>query len=126
MRKAIVGLGVLGFLALTSPSAYRLLRVQTATSLDGYKPNPENGRVMFFAGGCSSYHATPNQGDKLQLGGGYVLKSPFGIFHIPNISPHKQDCIRAWTAIDFIRAMQEGTSPDGRHYDPAFPVSALS
>lgn len=41
MRKAIVGLGVLGFPALTSPLAYRLLRAQVSTSLDGYQPNPE-------------------------------------------------------------------------------------
>lgn len=130
MRKAIVGLvvlaifGGLGFLALTSPSAYRLLRAQASTSLDGYKPNPENGRVMFFAGGCTSCHATPNQDDKLRLGGGYALKSPFGTFHVPNISPHEQDGIGAWTVADFIRAMQEGTYPDGRHYYPAFPYTS--
>jgi mono/diheme cytochrome c family protein len=130
MRKAIVGLGVLilcgvlGFLALTSPSAYRMLRAQAAPSLDNHQPNIENGRAMFFAGGCTSCHATPNQDDKLRLGGGYALKSPFGTFHVPNISPHKQDGIGSWDVADFIRAMREGTSPDGRHYYPAFPYTS--
>jgi mono/diheme cytochrome c family protein len=130
MRKAIVALGVLavlgvlGFLVLTSPSAYHMLRAQAATSMDGYKPNPENGRIMFLAGGCSSCHATPNQDDKQRLGGGYALKSPFGTFHIPNISPHKQDGIGAWSTEDFIRAMQEGASPDGENLYPAFPYTS--
>ncbi len=134
MRKAILGLGilvllgVLGFLVLTSPSAYRMVRGASATSATAAgidrAPNLENGRVMFFAGGCTSCHATPNQDDKLRLGGGYALKSPFGTFHVPNISPHKQDGIGSWSTADFIRAMQEGTSPDGRHYYPAFPYTS--
>ncbi len=135
MRKAILGLGVLvllgglGLLALTSPSAYRMMRgglsadFATPVALNR-APDPDNGRIMFFAGGCTSCHATPNQDDKLRLGGGYALKSPFGTFHVPNISPHKQDGIGAWTTADFIRAMQEGTSPDGRHYYPSFPYTS--
>jgi mono/diheme cytochrome c family protein len=130
MRKALVGLialavfGVLGFLALTSPSAYRVIRAEAPAPSGNRSPSLENGRIMFFAGGCTSCHATPNQDDKLRLGGGYALKSPFGTFHVPNISPHKQDGIGSWSAADFIRAMHEGTSPDGRHYYPAFPYTS--
>ncbi|MEZ0170179.1 cytochrome c [Microvirga sp. TS319] len=130
MRKAILGLGILvlcgalGFLALTSPSAYRMLRAQASPAPTDHKPNPDNGRVMFFAGGCTSCHATPNQDDKLRLGGGFALKSPFGTFHVPNISPHKQDGIGSWSTADFIRAMHEGTSPEGHNYYPAFPYTS--
>jgi mono/diheme cytochrome c family protein len=130
MRKVLIGLvalvivGVLGFLALTSPSAYRLIRVEAAAPNANRTPNVENGRVLFFAGGCTSCHAVPNNDDKLRLGGGYALKSPFGTFHVPNISPHKQDGIGSWTTADFIRAMREGVSPDGRHYYPAFPYTS--
>lgn len=135
MRKAVVSLGFLvvvalvGFLALTSPSAYRLLRSDSSIGLStpaepNLPPNPENGRVMFFAGGCTSCHATPNQDDKLRLGGGYALKSPFGTFHVPNISSHQRDGIGAWSINDFIRAMREGVSPDGRHYYPSFPYAS--
>ncbi|HLM41649.1 MAG TPA: cytochrome c, partial [Microvirga sp.] len=131
MRKAIVGLlvlavlGALGFWGLTSPAAYRLIRGgDAAAPAANRQPDLENGRIQFYAGGCTSCHATPNQDDKLRLGGGYALKSPFGTFHVPNISPHKQDGIGSWTAADFTRAMREGTSPDGRHYYPAFPYTS--
>jgi mono/diheme cytochrome c family protein len=135
MRKALIGLvaliifGVIGFVALTSPSAYGLIR--GSSQLSPVTPagfdtpsNAENGRVLFFAGGCTSCHAVPNDADKLRLGGGYALKSPFGTFHVPNISPHKTDGIGSWSVTDFIRAMREGLSPDGRHYYPAFPYTS--
>jgi mono/diheme cytochrome c family protein len=130
MRKALIGLvalvifGVIGFVALTSPSAYRLIRAEAPAPDANRASNVENGRVLFFAGGCTSCHAVPNNDDKLRLGGGYALKSPFGTFHVPNISSHKQDGIGSWTTADFIRAMREGVSPDGRHYYPAFPYTS--
>lgn len=135
MRKAILGLVVLavlgaaGFWFLTSPSAYALIRGNgqvtpiTPVGLDR-QPNIDNGRLLFYAGGCTSCHAAPNQDDKLRLGGGYALKSPFGTFHVPNISPHERDGIGSWSTADFVRAMREGLSPDGRHYYPAFPYTS--
>jgi mono/diheme cytochrome c family protein len=135
MRQAIAALlilavlGALGFWGLTSPSAYALIRgggqATPITSAGlSQQPNIDNGRTLFYAGGCTSCHATPKQDDKLRLGGGYALKSPFGTFHVPNISPHKQDGIGSWTTADFVRAMREGVSPDGRHYYPAFPYTS--
>ncbi|WP_230530820.1 c-type cytochrome [Microvirga roseola] len=135
MRKAILALlvlivlGALGFWALTSPQAYAVIRGDEATAWEaavaqGRQPDLENGRSLFYAGGCISCHATPNQDDKLRLGGGYPLNSPFGTFYVPNISPHRQDGIGAWSTADFIRAMREGISPDGRHYYPAFPYTS--
>ncbi|RDI60852.1 c-type cytochrome [Microvirga subterranea] len=135
MRKAFFGLlvlavlGAAGFWFLTSPSAYALIRGNgqvtpiTPVGLDR-QPNIDNGRLLFYAGGCTSCHATPNQDDKLRLGGGYALKSPFGTFHVPNISPHERDGIGSWSTADFVRAMREGLSPDGRHYYPAFPYTS--
>jgi mono/diheme cytochrome c family protein len=85
-----------------------------------------NGRTMFFAGGCASCHATPNQDDRMRLGGGLGLKSPFGTFYVPNISPDPSEGIGAWSEADFVTAMQKGTSPDGRHYFPAFPYTSYA
>lgn len=79
---------------------------------------------MFHAGGCASCHATPGQDDKTKLGGGLALKSPFGTFYAPNISPDTNDGIGKWSDADFLNAMQRGTSPDGRHYFPAFPYTS--
>jgi hypothetical protein len=126
----IAALAVATFWALTTPTVYTIIRkggrLEPIAPADVTRgPDVEKGRILFYAGGCTSCHTTPNQDDKLRLGGGYALKSPFGTFHVPNISPHKQDGIGSWNVNDFIRAMQEGTSPDGRHYYPAFPVSAV-
>ena len=95
-----------------------------ASALGSHAPNLENGKTMFFAGGCASCHATPNQEDKTRLGGGMALKSPFGTFYAPNISADAKDGIGGWSEADFVTAMWKGTSPDGRHYYPAFPYAS--
>jgi mono/diheme cytochrome c family protein len=79
---------------------------------------------MFNAGGCSSCHAVPDQPDRLRLGGGLALKSPFGTFYVPNISPDPVDGIGRWTEADFVTALTKGTSPTGTHYFPAFPYTS--
>jgi mono/diheme cytochrome c family protein len=60
----------------------------------------------------------------MRLGGGMELKSPYGSFYPPNISPHPKDGIGAWSEANFITAMAKGTSPDGRHYFPSFPYAS--
>ena len=69
-------------------------------------------------------HATPNQDDRTQLGGGLSLPSPFGTFHVPNISSDAKDGIGAWSEAQFVTAMLKGTSPNGMHYYPAFPYTS--
>ena len=79
---------------------------------------------MFNAGGCSSCHAVPNQPDRLRLGGGLAIPSPFGTFYAPNISPDPADGIGRWSEADFVTAVLKGTSPSGAHYFPAFPYAS--
>jgi mono/diheme cytochrome c family protein len=95
-----------------------------ANALASRSADPANGKEMFYAGGCTSCHATPGQDDKRRLGGGLGLKSPFGTFYVPNISPDPNDGIGKWSEADFVTAMTKGTSPDGRHYFPAFPYTS--
>jgi mono/diheme cytochrome c family protein len=82
------------------------------------------GRRVFFAGGCDSCHATPGQPDRLRLGGGLELKTPFGSFFPPNISSDKVDGIGAWRDVDLANALLSGVSPAGEHYYPAFPYTS--
>jgi len=110
---ALLGLGV--FWLVTIPANV------PASALTQRTPDLDNGKTMFFAGGCASCHATPNQDDKMLLGGGLGLKSPFGTFYVPNISPDPNDGIGRWSEADFVTAMVKGTSPEGRHLFPAFP-----
>jgi len=113
---AVVGLGA--FWVVTIPAT------MPASALAPHTPNLDNGKTMFLIGGCASCHATPGQDDKTKLGGGVGLKSPFGTFYTPNISPDPSQGIGKWAEADFVTAMIKGTSPDGRHYFPAFPYTS--
>ncbi|WP_426240313.1 c-type cytochrome [Pararhizobium sp. DWP1-1-3] len=117
---ALVGLG--GAWLLTTP------RPQFGPSdpfprTDG---NAERGRDVFNAADCASCHATPGQPDRLKLGGGLALASPFGTFRPPNISPDPVDGIGNWGVSDFANALVAGVSPEGRHYYPAFPYTSYT
>lgn len=95
-------------------------------------PDLKNGEYMFRAGGCASCHAAPASDkcddrktkDELTLAGGRCLNTPFGAFHVPNISPDKETGIGGWSTDDFIDAMTKGVAPDGTHYYPAFPYAS--
>ncbi|MBY5334941.1 c-type cytochrome [Rhizobium leguminosarum] len=84
------------------------------------------GKLVFLAGECTSCHATPGQPDRLTLGGGLALASPFGIFRPPNISPDPTDGIGAWSVADLANALIAGVSPRGEHYYPAFPYPSYT
>jgi mono/diheme cytochrome c family protein len=111
-------IGAAAFWYVTAPQ-----RV-AASTLAPHTPNLDNGKTMFLVGGCASCHATPNQEDKTRLGGGLGLKSPFGTFFTPNISPDRKEGIGGWSEADFVTAMWKGTAPDGSHYYPAFPYTS--
>src|SRR4029077_19144630 len=112
----LAGFGI--FWWLTIPA------VVTANAIPAYVPNLANGLTTFNAGGCSSCHAVPNQPDRLKLGGGLAMASPFGTFYAPNISPDPNDGIGRWSEADFVTAVMKGTSPNGLHYFPAFPYTS--
>lgn len=115
---AAVFVGVIVFWLVTIPATV------SASALGPHTPNLDNGKTMFNAGGCASCHAVPKQDDRTRLGGGLALHSPFGTFHVPNISSDQKDGIGAWTEAQFITAMVKGTSPGGEHYYPAFPYTS--
>ncbi|MGV6876117.1 c-type cytochrome [Pseudochelatococcus sp. B33] len=127
MRRALV---ILLALLLAGGAVFWWL-TDPARIAAGQEPIPEgprdlaNGELLFHAGYCASCHATPGAEDPLSLGGGLALVTAFGTFHAPNISPHPADGIGAWSERDFVRAMQAGVSPDGRHYYPAFPYTSF-
>ncbi|PSO22542.1 cytochrome c [Bradyrhizobium sp. MOS002] len=87
-------------------------------------PDLADGQVIFNAGGCASCHAVPDQPDRLRLGGGVAIKSPFGTFYAPNISSDPTDGIGKWSEAEFVNAVMHGVSPDGQHYFPAFPYTS--
>ncbi len=128
MRKLVLSAIVLGLLGLgafwfiTQPA----IAVARGDASLEQGADAERGRIVFYAGGCASCHATPKQEDRLLLGGGLELKSPFGSFYAPNISPHPTDGIGRWSVADLANAMLAGVSPDGAHYYPAFPFASYA
>jgi mono/diheme cytochrome c family protein len=127
MKRAIV---VVGVLALVVAVALWFLiapkRLPASEVAAGYQPNVANGQAMFLAGNCSACHTAPGQEDRTQLAGGLKLKSPFGTFVTPNISPDAKFGIGSWTELEFVNAMKRGTGRHGEHLYPAFPYSAYS
>jgi mono/diheme cytochrome c family protein len=84
------------------------------------------GKLIFAAADCASCHARPGQPDRLKLGGGMALASPYGTFRVPNISPDPVDGIGTWTVADLANALVSGVSPEGEHYYPAFPYTSYT
>ena len=62
---------------------------------------------------------SPGQKDPLRPG--RSLKTPFGTFFPPNISPDPAGRIGAWRAADLANALMAGVSPKGEHLYPPHP-----
>jgi mono/diheme cytochrome c family protein len=127
LRRAIVVVGVLALVAAVAVWFLIAPRPLPASEIAaGYHPDLANGQAMFIAGNCSACHATPGQDDRTQLAGGLKLKSPFGTFVTPNISPDAKFGIGGWSELAFVNAMKRGVDDQGQHLYPAFPYSAYS
>ncbi|MEM7091250.1 MAG: cytochrome c, partial [Pseudomonadota bacterium] len=90
--------------------------------------NPEAGAIVFAAAGCGSCHTAPDAeiSGAPVLSGGRRFPSPYGTFVAPNISPHPEHGIGDWSTHALAQAMQNGVSPDGQHYFPAFPYTSYA
>ncbi|MDX3928811.1 MAG: cytochrome c [Shinella sp.] len=129
IRKGLAGLvavGVLGAGAAWWITAPGPLPEEVWAGLG--QPDIANGERIFHAGGCTSCHAAPGAPDdrKQVLAGGLALKSAFGTFNVPNISPDETAGIGAWTLAEFGNAMKRGVGRDGEHLYPSFPYGSYA
>jgi mono/diheme cytochrome c family protein len=128
--RAALAVGVAILVAGAAAAAWVLTAprpIDEATARAVSEPgDPGAGRIVFFLAGCDSCHMSPGQTDPLRLGGGQELKTPFGSFFPPNISPDRADGIGAWSAADFANALMAGVSRDGRHLYPALPYASYT
>lgn len=83
------------------------------------------GAYLFDAAGCKGCHTATGEGAVLAAGG-RALKTPFGVFYGPNITPHPEHGIGGWSDADFIRALRQGVAPDGSDYYPVFPYPSFT
>jgi len=85
----------------------------------------KRGAYLAKAGGCVACH-TEDKKDAVPYAGGRALKTPFGTFYGPNITPDPQAGIGSWTEAQFIMAMRRGVRPDGANLFPAFPYPSFT
>lgn len=85
----------------------------------------KRGAYLAQAGGCAGCH-TQAKKDAVPYAGGRELKTPFGMFYGPNVTPHPEAGIGRWSEADFLRALRTGVRPDGAHYFPAFPYPSFT
>jgi len=86
-------------------------------------PSAERGKYIFDAAGCYGCHT---EAGGAPLAGGPALKTAFGTFYAPNITPDPEHGIGHWSDEDFARALREGVSPTGDNLYPVFPYTAYT
>ena len=96
-----------------------------AAGLGFAQGDAKRGEYIAKAGGCLGCH-TEEKEKAAPYAGGRALKTPFGTFYGPNITPHPEAGIGRWSEADFLRALREGRRPDGAHYFPAFPYPSFT
>lgn len=81
------------------------------------------GRYLTEAADCAGCHTRPGGA---RFAGGRAIVTPFGTYYSDNITPDPAAGIGAWSDADFLRAMRQGTSPNGDDYFPAFPFPSFT
>ena len=83
------------------------------------------GEYIYRAADCHACH-TDSENHGPPLAGGGPIKTPFGTFYAPNITPDPDFGIGSWSDADFIHALRDGVSPDGLNYYPVFPYASFT
>jgi mono/diheme cytochrome c family protein len=96
-------------------------------ALDGAlaQGDAKRGQYLAKAGGCVGCHTEDREG-ATPFAGGRALKTPFGTFYGPNITPDQNAGIGRWSEADFVQALRHGLRPDGANYFPAFPYPSFT
>jgi mono/diheme cytochrome c family protein len=105
--------------------AATLLFVRPVLAAEATADAVARGAYLFTAGDCADCHTDAKNGGA-PLAGGKALKTAFGIFYTPNITPDREHGIGGWTDEQFVKALRKGVSPDGRDYYPAFPYTSFT
>ncbi|MEH6526491.1 MAG: cytochrome c [Sneathiella sp.] len=109
------------FGAAISVAFFGMLHIPSATADDMVA----RGEYLTAAGGCYGCHTIPGDGNK-PYAGGRALKTPFGVFYSPNITPDGETGIGGWTDTQFLTALKTGISPSGHPYFPVFPYTSYT
>ena len=96
-----------------------------ARDLSGLEGDPNRGAYIIRLAGCVACHTDTKNGGAF-LAGGAPIKTPFGAFRAPNITPQPQSGIGQWTLRQFSDALTAGRGPEGWPYFPVFPYTSYT
>jgi mono/diheme cytochrome c family protein len=85
----------------------------------------QRGAYLFRVAGCAICH-TDKKHHGAPLAGGRALKTPFGTFYTPNITPDPETGIGNWSEAEFVRALRAGVDDEGKLLYPAFPYTSYT
>src|SRR5262245_6019143 len=125
--KLVLGVAVLAAAAVLGVALWEGQRGAPALGAQA-APDAKRGEYLIRAGGCIACH-TEEQVLKDKgpvLAGGRALKTPFGVFHSPNITKDPTHGIGKWTDAEFVHAFRAGRAPSGHNYYPAFPYTSFT
>lgn len=111
VRAGLVVLAWLAGLALCAPAAAR--------------GDAKHGEYLAKIAGCRGCHTEAKAG-ATPFAGGRALRTPFGTFYGPNITPDSNAGIGGWSEADFRRSLRDGVRADGAHLFPAFPYPSFT
>lgn len=80
----------------------------------------KRGEYLTKIGDCIACH-TDSTHKGASFAGNLPMKTSFGVFYSPNITPDKETGIGKWDFEDFVHAMREGKRPNGSNLFPVFP-----
>jgi mono/diheme cytochrome c family protein len=106
-------------------SAVFVILLACATVPAYAQADAKRGEYISKAAGCLGCHTEEKKG-AVNYAGGRALKTPFGTFYGPNITPHPEAGIGKWSEADFMQALRHGKRPDGANYFPAFPYPSFT
>lgn len=83
------------------------------------------GAYLATAAGCQWCHTDKKAGGA-PYAGGPAIKTNFGTFYAPNITPDPATGIGSWSEADFRRALRDGIGKDGEYLYPVFPFTSFT
>ena len=92
--------------------------------------DPLRGKYIYNISGCYFCHTSitikknHHTKDFSNSAGGRPIRTQYGIFYPPNITPDVTNGIGKWTYSDFRKAILFGVSPNGKSYYPSFPYTS--
>ncbi|PWW01455.1 hypothetical protein DFR52_102117 [Hoeflea marina] len=114
---------MVGLAAALAPTAATAGDLFEAGAFSTYAGDLDNGRYMANAAGCMGCHASA--GDVSSPAGGARIDSYVGTVFMPNITSHANG-VGGFSNADYLNAVINGISPEGRHYLPVFPYGAYA